>query len=472
MGRSRSRDPSLRASTSADRETVQVAYEFLISATFWLLVGTATGLLAALQLVWPDAVTSSWLSFGRLRPIHTNTVFWGWGSMVLVGLALYIVPRTSRTPLWSPALARTALWLWHAAVLAGLITLAAGITRGPQEYREWVWPVAVLFGAGLVANGVNLYQTVARRRIPEIYISNWYILGAFCWLTILFVTGYLPFYQRGLGNIVIQGYYMHTAVGMWFTMLSLGVAYYLIPRLLSKPIYSYALGVLGFWTNMIFYTLIGAHHFIFSPVPWWLQTTAILFSVGMMVPVWTGSGNLLLTFNGSWSAVRRSYALPFLLVGVCFYGLASMQGTLEAFRSANVYWHFTNFTVGHSHLAMYGFVTMVAWGAVYGLLPRLTGAEPNVVSVGVHFWLAFVGLSIYVVSISAAGILQGFSWVAGESFIASVAAAEPMWLWRTVGGVLMVASHVLFAWNVWQMRLRRESEAEPLIPAPAPEAAS
>ncbi len=452
MVRSRSRDPDLQPSAVADPAAVRIAYEFFLGATFWLLVGTAAGLLIALKLNWPDFLAVSWLSFGRVRPIHTNTVFWGWSSMALVGAALYIVPRTSRTPLWSPRLARTGLWLWHASLVAGLLTLAAGVTRGPQEYREWVWPVAVLFGAGLVANGINLYQTVAHRGIPEIYISNWYILGAFFWLTILFVTGYLPFYQRGLGNVVIQGYYMHTAVGMWFTMLSLGIAYYAIPRLLGKPVYSYALGVLGFWTNLLFYTLIGAHHFIFSPVPWWLQTTAILFSVGMMVPVWTGSGNLLLTFRGSWSAVRRSYALPFLLVGIAFYAIASMQGTMEAFRTANVYWHFTNFTVGHSHIAMYGFVSMVAWGVIYGLLPRLSGREPHPVAVGVHFWIAFVGFLIYVVSISIAGVLQGFSWVAGESFIASVSAAEPMWLWRTVGGVLMVASHLIFAWNLWAMR--------------------
>jgi cytochrome c oxidase cbb3-type subunit 1 len=352
------------------------------------------------------------------------------------------------------------------------VTLAAGVTRGPQEYREWVWPVAVLFGAGLLLNGVNLYQTVAHRRITEIYISNWFILGAFCWLTILFVTGYLPFYQGGLGNTVIQGYYMHTAVGMWFTMLALGVAYYAIPRLLSKPIYSYALGVLGFWTNMLFYTLIGAHHFIFSPVPWWLQTTAILFSVGMMVPVWTGSANLLLTFRDSRDAVARSYALPFLLVGVVFYLIVSMQGTLEAFRTANIYWHFTNFTVGHSHIAMYGWIAMAIWGASYGLLPRLTGAEPHPVLVGIHFWLAFVGFLIYVVSISIAGILQGFSWVAGEAFVASVVAVEPMWLWRTVGGMLMVASHLLFAWNVWVMRPRRIGEPAGIAGAPTPELAS
>lgn len=466
MARSRTRDPSLRPSTAADPASVRVAYEFFLGATFWLLVGTGVGLLAALKLNWPDLLPLSWLSFGRIRPIHTNTVFWGWSSMALVGAALYIVPRTSRAALWSPGLARTSLWLWHAALVGGLLTLGAGVTRGPQEYREWVWPVAVLLGAGVVGNGVNLYQTVARRGIREIYISNWYILGAFCWLTILFVTGYLPYYQHGLGNIVIQGYYMHNAVGMWFTMLSLGVAYYAIPRLLGKPVYSYALGVLGFWTNLLFYTLIGAHHFIFSPVPWWLQTTAILFSVGMMVPVWTGSGNLLLTFKGSWGAVQRSYALPFLLVGIVFYAVASIQGTMEAFRTANVYWHFTNFTVGHSHVAMYGFVAMVAWGVIYGLLPRLSGREPHPVAVGAHFWVAFVGFLIYVVSISVAGVLQGFSWVAGESFIASVAASQPMWLWRTVGGVLMVASHLIFAWNLWAMRPLRVETAT-LQEAPA-----
>ncbi len=170
---------------------------------------------------------------------------------------------------------------------------------------------------------------------------------------------------------------MHNVMGMWFTQLALGVSYYAIPRLLGRPVYSYALGVLGFWTNLLFYPLIGAHHFIFSPVPWWLQSTAILFSVGMMVPVWAGTGNLLLTFKGGGGAVRRSYALPFFVTGLIGYGLASTQGTIEAFRTANIYWHFTNFTVGHSHAAMYGFIAFIAWGAVYGLVPRLTGREPR-----------------------------------------------------------------------------------------------
>jgi len=258
---------------------------------------------------------------------------------------------------------------------------------------------------------------------------------------------------------------MHTAVGLWFTMLSLGIAYYAIPRILGRPIYSYALGVLGFWTNIVFYTLIGAHHFIFSPVPWWLQTTAILFSVGMMVPVWAGGGNLLLTFRGASAVLQRSYAAPFLLSGIVAYVLVSTQGTLEAFRTTNIYWHFTNVTVGHSHLAMYGFVAFVIWGAAYGLVPRLTGSEPNPILVGIHFWLALVGYVIYVVSITIAGVLQGFAWVAGEAFIRSVEAAEPMWLWRTAGGVLMVASHLVFAVNVWAMRPGRMLTATPAAPA-------
>jgi len=245
-----------------------------------------------------------------------------------------------------------------------------------------------------------------------------------------------------------------------------GITYWSLPRLLRKPVYSYALGVLAFWANLIFYPLIGAHHFIFSPVPWWLQSTAILFSVGMMVPVWAGTGNLFLTFKGASGALQRSYALPFFVTGLIGYGLSSTQGTIEAFRTANIYLHFTNFTVGHSHFAMYGFITFIAWGAVYGLVPRLTGREPSPLAVGVHFWLALVGVLTYVIAISTAGILQGLAWVAGQSFIVSVIAAEPLWLWRTIGGLLMVGSHIVFAVNVWAMR-----PLPAAVPSPSPEPA-
>jgi cytochrome c oxidase cbb3-type subunit 1 len=460
------RDTRFAAAPSVDSATVRVTYEYIAWATVWLVVGTIIGLIASTKLHWPEFLPYAWLSFGRVRPVHTNLVLFGWSSLVMVGLAFYVVARTSRVALWGPGLARLALALWNLALLGGIVTLLAGVNRGPQEYREWVWPLAVVLAAAVLIAGYVAYRTVASRALPEVYVSNWYILGAFCYLPILYVTSYLPFYQGGLGNTVVQGYYMHNAMGMWFTQLALGVSYYAIPWLLGRPVYSYALGVLGFWTNLLFYPLIGAHHFMFSPEAWWLQSTAILFSVGMMVPVWAGTGNLLLTFKGGAGAVRRSYALPFFVTGLIGYGLSSTQGTIEAFRSANIYWHFTNFTVGHSHATMYGFIAFIAWGGVYGLLPRLTGREPNPLAVGVHFWLALVGVLTYVIAISVAGVLQGFAWVAGQSFIASVIAAEPMWLWRTIGGLLMVSSHVVFAFNVWAMRPQGVT-----APAPTPSAA-
>ncbi|MGH1539045.1 MAG: cbb3-type cytochrome c oxidase subunit I, partial [Arenicella sp.] len=179
---------------------------------------------------------------------------------------------------------------------------------------------------------------------------------------------------------------------------------------------------------------------------------AILFSVGMMVPVWSSFGNFFLTAKGSWHKVKRSYAIIFLMVGIWGYALSSSQGTIEAFRSANIYWHFTNFTVGHSHLAMYGFVAFCIWGAIYGLLPRITGNKPSEAAIGLHFWLSFIGGSLYVIAVSIAGILQGISWVQGESFIASVDTAAPMWLWRSIGGFMMVAGHIVFIINLWYMR--------------------
>ena len=432
--------------------TRRLIFAYFVCASLWLVVGTVYGLIAAIKLYWPEAMQIPMLSFGRIRPIHTNIVMFGWSSMALMGLALFVISRTSKRPLYRPKVARIGLWAWNIALLLAVITLSAGISRGPQEYREIVWPIMAIYAAGLLCNFYTGYGTVARREIPEVYVSNWYILGAFCWCAILVAIAYLPFYQDGMGNIVIQGYFMHNAVGMWFTPLVLGVTYYALPRMLGKPIYSYALGALGFWTAILFYTLIGAHHFIFSPVAWWVQTVAILFSVGMMVPVWSGFGNFFLTARGSWRKVRNDYALIFLLVGIWGYALASSQGTIEAFRSANVYWHFTNFTVGHSHLAMYGFVAFCIWGAIYGLLPRITQRGPRKSAIALHFWLAFLGGSLYVVAISIAGILQGASWVAGESFIASVDAAAPLWMWRTIGGFMMVASHVVFVVNVWAMR--------------------
>ena len=435
-----------------DHRLTNLIFSYLVSATFWLIFGTLVGLYLAIRFIYPDFGVVSWLSFGRLRPIHTNVVFWGWTSLAMIALALYVVPRTSQRPLFSIKLAYRALYVINISVLAGVIYLFLGYNNGGQEYREFIWPVMMLFALGVITHALNFYKTISLRGTKEIYISNWYILAAFLWTIVVVVVAYLPWYQNGLGETIIQGYYMHMGVGMWFTPLVLGLTYYFLPMLLNKPIYSYSLGVLAFWTQMVFYSLIGAHHFVFSPVPWWLQTVAIVFSFGMIITLAAGTGNFLLTMKGSLGRLRRSYSLPFFLVGVIFYFLASAQGSFEALRELNQLWHFTNYTIAHSHLTMYGFVVFLIWGGIYALLPRLTGKEPPHLLIGMHFWFAFLGLLIYSFALMIGGTMQGKSWIEQLPFIHSVELMVPYWVWRAIGGTFMFLSHIIFAYNLYQMK--------------------
>ncbi|MDZ7716811.1 MAG: cbb3-type cytochrome c oxidase subunit I [Balneolaceae bacterium] len=449
-----------------DKKSTKLIFWYVACSAFWLVFGTLVGEYLGLKFVWPELDSLSWLSFGRLRPVHTNVVFWGYTSLSMIALALYIVPRTSQQRLYSYRLGWVALAFMNIAVLEGVISLMMGINNGGQEYREFVWPVMALFALGLIATAYNLYKTIAQREVKEIYISNWYILASFLWTIVLATIAYLPGYQQdGISETVIQGYYMHQGVGMWFTPMVLGITYYFLPKLLNKPIYSYSLGVLAFWTQMLFYTMIGAHHFVFSPIPWWIQTVAIVFSVGMFVPVTAGTGNFLLTMRGSWRTIARSYSLPFILTGVLFYAIVSYQGTLEAFRSLNKVWHFTNYTVAHSHMSMYGFVAFLIWGGIYGLMPRLTGNEPPQISVGAHFWLALIGLLLYSFSLMIGGTLQGMSWIEGSAFMESVTLMAPYWVWRAVGGTMMFFSHLIFAYNVWKMRPTQPAESKETLTA-------
>jgi len=436
------------------RQTAAIVYAYVASSAFWLVLGSAYGVILAWKLVFPDALAFEFLSYGRIRPVHTASLLLGFLSLGLTGIAYLVVARTSERSIWSPLLAYAALFFWNAALLAGFITLSLGVTRGPVEYREWITPVAGLFAIGVMLNGLNILVTLIRRRTTELYISNWFILAGFACLPVLYLVAYLPAFDAGSANIIIQGYYMHVVLGLWFTPLVLGITYWALPILLNKPIYSYGLGVLAFWGNLVFYTLIGAHHFIFAPTPWWLQSTAILVGLGMMVPVWASTGNFLLTMRGSWRFMRHEPASWFLFCGALFYGLASSQGTLQAFRPVNLLVHFTNYTVGHAHFAAYGFVSFLLFGAVYALVPRLTHRDCPKTLMATHFWLALIGLALYVLAMTIAGLRQGLSWASGAAFIESVTAIAPWYLLRAIGGSLMAASHLLFAWNLWCMRPR------------------
>jgi len=435
----------------SEQALASVLTAYTLCATLWLLFATGVGLLLAFKFGAPDFWGGAWLTFGRLRPIHTNATFWGFASLALIGLSYYVAARSSGTRLYSARLAWIGLILVNVAVILGTLALDLGYNDGSLEYREWPWPIRAIFVTALAITAWNLIATVARRGTEDIYLSNWYIIGGTLWTCVLQVVAIVPWYQHGLGQVSVSGFYMHNAVGMWFTPLAVGILYYTVPKLLNRPIYSYALGVLAFWSNLVFYPIIGAHHFLFSPLPWWLQTTAIVFSVAMLVPVWGGSANFLLTMRGRVRDMTHSYPLMFIFVGVIGYLVGSTQGTFEAFRSLQEVWHLTNFTVGHSHLTMYGFISFVIWGGVYALLPQATGRAASQLAVAVHFWVAVVGSFIYVISLSIGGTVQGLDWMRGLPFIQSVVDIQSYWVWRGVGGTLMFLSHIVFAWNVWHM---------------------
>lgn len=427
-------------------------------AAFWLTLGGLIGEYVGIKFVTPEIDTISWLSFGRLRPVHTNMVFWGWASLGIIGLGYYVVPTVSNTKIYKISWGWIGLILTNLMVVLGSLSLMAGINNGGGEFREYIWPITALFAVALILTFANFFMTIAQRKMKEIYISNWYILSAILFTIIIAVTAYLPFWQNGMGETIIQGYYMHSGVGMWFTLFTLGLLYYFIPQQLNRPIYAYSLGILAFWTQILFYTVIGTHHFVFSAIPWWLQTVGIVGSGAMIIPVVAATINFSMTFRGQWNKVSKSYTLPFFLVAVIFYFIVSMQGTAEAFRFTNLLWHFTDFTVGHSHLGFYGIITFSIWGGAYVIVPRLTGKEPQQHMVGAHFWLAFVGMMLYVIPLSVGGTLKGMMWMEGKPFIDSVVMMFDYWLWRAIGGSLMFISHVFFAYNMYRMMLRHEEE--------------
>lgn len=440
---------TLSIETPAELKKIVIYY--LGAAAVWLVVGTLIGQYLGMKFLWPEIDSLAAFSFGRLRPVHTNMVFWGWSSLAMIGLGYFVIARTSNTKIYNYKWAWIGWGLINATVFLGSLALMAGINNGGGEYREYIWPIMLLFAIALILTFWNFYKTVATRKISEIYISNWFILASLIWTIVLSIIGYLPFYQDGLGETVIQGYYMHQGVGMWFMTFTLGLVYYYLPSSLNKPIYSYSLGVLAFWTQMLFYTMIGTHHFVFSPLPWWLQTVAIVFSAGMVIPVVAGTTNFLMTMRGSWSHISKSYVLPFFLVGTIFYFVGSTQGSLQAFRFTNYVWHFTDFNVAHSHMTMYGIIAFFMWACIYAILPKIIGKEPPQILVGAHFWLAFIGLFAYMISMMWGGTYKGLSWIDGKPFLESVILMKPYWVWRAIGGSLMFTSHLVFAYNLYYM---------------------
>lgn len=466
-----SREALLRRA-EADASSRAPVVAFLGSAATWLIVGSLLGLVASLKLNVPDLWGgSAAASFGRIRTAHLNMVAYGWLSMAGIGVSLWLMPRLVKHPLVAGRYAVLGAVLWDVGVAVGFVSLLAGWSDG-LEWLEFPWPVDMLLVAGGALAGVPVLQTLRASGAKHLYVSVWYIVAAFLWFPFLFLVANVPGVHFGVEQAAMNWWFAHNALGLWFTPMALAAAYYLIPKILGRPVHSYGLSLVGFWGLALFYSHVGIHHLVGGPVPTWLVTVSAVTSVMMLVPVISVAVNHHFTLRGHWRTLKSSVTLRFVVAGAMAYTLTSVEGSLQALRTVNQTTHFTHFTVAHAHFGAYGFNSFVFFGAIYFLAPRLLGREwPNPKLISAHFWLAFVGIAIYVVGLSIGGWLQGRAMLdAARPFQDSVTVTLP-YLWaRTAGGTLMTVSHLVFGWHALRMLLAARS-GDAVTPASGKEAA-
>jgi cytochrome c oxidase cbb3-type subunit 1 len=435
----------------ADRETAVPAFVLFTFAVVWLLVASAAGLLSSLKLHAPDLlVDQAWLTFGRLRTMHLNLVAYGWVPMGLLGLVVWLLPRLLRTPLQFPRLIVVGAFIWNAGLVAGVVGLANGLSTG-MEWLEIPWYIGTAFAVGGMLIGLPMVAMLRRRRVHHLYVSVWYMGAALFWFPILYIVANVPGIHFGVEQATMNWWYGHNVLGLFYTPLSIACIYYFLPKVIGRPVQSYNLSLLGFWTLAFFYGQVGAHHLIGGPIPEWLVTLSIVQSVMMLVPVLAFTTNIHLTLKGHFGTLNRSHTLRFIVFGAMMYTLASVQGSFEALRSFNAVTHFTHFTVAHAHIGMYGFVSMVLFGGMYFAVPRILDINwPKPALISLHFWLVVAGFATYIVTLSIGGVLQGMALLDGaRPFIESVNATRPWLIGRSVGGALMTIGHIVFAAHFW-----------------------
>lgn len=450
----------------ADASTGPLVFFLLGWAFFWLLVASAAGLTASVKLHEPDWLAQqAWLTFGRIRTIHLNAVAYGWAPSSGLACAIFIIPRLLKTELVGASYAFLGVGLWNAALIAGLGAIAAGISDG-MEWLEIPWQVDLLFVVGGALIGLPLVLTLLARRVRHLYVSVWYMGCALFWFPVLFLVANIPGLHKGVQQGAMNWWFGHNVLGLFYTPLALASIYYFLPKVIGRPIQSYNLSLLGFWGLAFFYGQVGGHHLIGGPVPSWLVTLSIVQSMMMVIPVLAFTVNMHGTLRGRLAALRFSPTLRFIGFGGLMYAASSVQGSIEALRSVNAVTHFTHYTVGHAHLGLYGFVSMVFFGGIYFMVPRVLGREwPSPWLIGAHFWLSAVGISIYFVSLTVGGWLQGKAMLdASMPFMDSVAVTLPYLKARSVGGALMAAGHVAFAIHyVLMLRSRYILGSEPAM---------
>lgn len=434
----------------------------LYSAIFWLIVPMLVGLFLALFLFephlqrWIPEAWQTYLTFGRLRPMHVNVAVYGWLSMVYAAAMLYLTPRLCNTRLFSERLAWATAILWNVMVLGAAITLPLGLTQS-REYAEMIWPLDILFLVLFVLLAINVWGTVRRRRERRIYITLWSFMAATVITPIVYAVGNKVWdfngAYAGVNDAIVNYFFVHNMFNIWFTTVGIGLAFYLLPKLSGNPLYSHRLALWGFssvWT--------GQHHLLYGPGPDWLEILSVAFSILAAVPNTAFLFNFVMTMRGRWHVLQESIALRFLVAGSLFYVLTCIQGILQSFRSFSAYIHFTQWVIGHSHLAFVADYSFFAFALIYTFLPRMLRRpiwSPTLMHW--HFWISLAGISLMIVDLWMAGLVQAQDWSSNlVPFVDTLIALKPYMGVRVLAGVLLLGAQFLFAWNILQTTIRRQ----------------
>jgi cbb3-type cytochrome c oxidase subunit I len=443
------------------------AKAFLVSGAFWFLVGTLYGLTNAVHLVAPEFFNDiPWLVFGRTRPVHVNTVLYGFVATTLLGCALYYVPALLRTRLWSEGLGWVSVALWNFAVVSGVIGFPFAVTQG-REYAEYIWPFDVAVVVAVLLVIFNFVMTIASRREGSLYVSVWYACGAMLWTAGVYPIGNVMWHPStgalpGILDSIFLWFYGHNVVGLLLTPLALGIAYFVIPRVTRTPLHSHTLSLIGFFGLVAIYSHIGGHHILQAPIPNWLKTISVVDSVAMIVPVFVVLANLWLTARGTGSALWRDVGGRFVLAGTIWYLLTCIQGPIQSLPSIQRITHFNNWTVGHAHVAVLGFSGFVALGGLWHVLPLVAGRKLYSDRLAnLQFGMVLFGLSGFFVALTIAGLIQGGSWYHGQVVYNVLPYLSPYMTLRAMFGTLIITGALLGLFNVLMTLWRGAPLVEP-----------
>ncbi len=481
----------VRGETHADKSTYNDGpIKFAtIAALFWGIAGFIVGDIIAWQLAYPALnLDLPWTSFGRLRPLHTSAVIFAFGGNVLIATSFYVVQRTGHARLagiWSPWFVVVGYNLFIAIAGTGYIL---GITDG-KEYAEPTWYADLWLTIVWVVYLLVFVGTLWRRKEPHIYVANWFYLGFIVTVAMLHIVNNLALpvsiwgpksyiIYSGVQDAMTQWWYGHNAVGFFLTAGFLGIMYYFIPKRVERPVYSYRLSIVHFWSLIFLYIWAGPHHLHYTALPEWTQNLGVAFSIMLWMPSWGGMINGLMTLSGAWDKLRTDPVVRLLVVSVAFYGMSTFEGPVMAIKAVNSLSHYTDWTIGHVHSGALGWVAMVSFGAIYCMVPWLWKRKGlySIRLVEWHFWTATIGILLYITSMWVSGIMQGLMWRAYDdlgflsySFVETVEAMHPYYIIRAIGGTLFVLGSFIMVYNVW--RTIRGDESVDLAEQPSVAAA-